>query len=77
MKTLQKDLNNNRSNFGAWLDKQEDINIYSLEKASNIGYATIKKLCNNQNYLPRFSTIAKINHGLKMLGKNIEVNDYL
>ncbi|WP_394189497.1 transcriptional regulator [Paenisporosarcina quisquiliarum] len=60
-----------------WLDEQEDINIHLLEEASNIGYATIKKICNNQNYLPRFSTLAKINHGLKMLGKSIEINDFL
>jgi len=74
---LQRNLCGKRSNFGTWLDEQEDINIHLLEEASNIGYATIKKLCNNQNYLPRFSTIAKINHGLKMLGKSIEINDYL
>lgn len=74
---MQKNLRNKRSHFGVWLDKQKDINIYVLEEASNIGYATILKLCNNQNYLPRFSTIALINKGLKELGKDINLSDFL
>jgi hypothetical protein len=76
VRELQKNLRN-RSHFGVWLDKQKDININVLEEASNIGYATISKLCNNQNYLPRFSTIAKINNGLKELGKDINLSDFL
>jgi hypothetical protein len=55
----------------------KDINISVLEEASNIGYATISKLCNNQSSLPRFSTIAKINRGLKELGKDINLSDFL
>lgn len=74
---MKRNLPEKRSQFGIWLDKQNDINISVLEEASNIGYATISKICNNQNYLPRFSTIAKINKGLKELGKDINLNDFL
>jgi len=44
-----------------WLDSQEDISIFLLEKASGISYSTNSKLCNNPKNLPRFSTIAKMN----------------
>ncbi|PUB14028.1 helix-turn-helix domain-containing protein [Paenisporosarcina sp. OV554] len=74
---MKRNRSEKRSHFGIWLDKQNDINISVLEEASKIGYATISKLCNNQNYLPRFSTIAKINKGLKELGKDINLNDFL
>jgi len=74
---LKRNLPQERSHFGVWLDKQKDINISVLEEASNIGYATISKLCTNPNYLPRFSTIAKINKGLKELGIDINLNDFL
>ena len=72
-----RNIHHTRSSFGVWLDEQEDINIYALEKASDISYVTILKLCKNQNYLPRFSTIAKVNNGLKVLGKEISLEDYL
>ena len=74
---MKRTLPQKRSHFGIWLDKHNYINIFVLEEASNIGYATISKICNNQNYLPRFSTIAKINKGLKELGKDINLNDFL
>ncbi|TQR17547.1 helix-turn-helix domain-containing protein [Psychrobacillus vulpis] len=73
---MKKNLLNKKSSFGDWLDIQKDISIYVLEEASGISYSTISKLCNTPNYLPRFSTIAKINEGLKVLGKSVNLNDY-
>lgn len=74
---MKRDLRKKRSSFGVWLDNQEDISIYVLEEASGISYSTICKLCNNPNYIPKFSTIAKINTGLKELGKTINLGDYI
>lgn len=74
---LKKNLRKKRSSFGVWLDNQEDISIYVLGEVSGISYSTISKLCNNPNYLPKFSTIAKINKGLKELGKSINLGDYI
>ena len=73
---LRRNVHKARSNFGLWLDKQDDLTISALEKASDISYVTISKLCKNQNYLPRFSTIAKVNKGLKALGKDIDLKDF-
>ncbi len=74
---MKRNLRKKRSSFGVWLDNQEDINIYALEEVSGISYSTICKLCNNPNYLPKFSTIAKLNKGLKELGKSIDLDDYI
>lgn len=74
---MKRNIHKKKSNFGVWLDDQEDINIYVLAKASGISYTTIAKLCNNPNYFPNFSTIAKINKGLKELGKSVVLIDYL
>ena len=66
-----------RSNFGRWVDKQKDINKLKLERASNLSRMTISKLCSDPNYRPKISTVIKINQGLKKLGKNIDLNDFL
>ncbi|MGE6685398.1 transcriptional regulator [Paenisporosarcina sp. NPDC076907] len=73
---MRSNVHKSRSNFGLWLDKQEDLTISALEKASDISYVTISKLCKDQNYLPRLSTIAKVNKGLKTLGKDIDLKDF-
>ncbi|WP_419721593.1 helix-turn-helix domain-containing protein [Peribacillus frigoritolerans] len=70
-------LGEKRSNFGRWVDKQKDIKKLELERASNLSGMTISKLCSDPDYRPRFSTVIKINHGLKKLGKNIDLNDFL
>ncbi|USK62452.1 helix-turn-helix transcriptional regulator (plasmid) [Peribacillus asahii] len=69
-------LGKNRSNFGIWMDKQKDIKKVELERASNLSSNTISKLCSNPEYRPKFSTVIKINQGLKKLGKNIDLNDF-
>jgi hypothetical protein len=63
-----------KSKFGKWMDEQKEVNIFELERVSNLGKSTILKLYYNQDYRPRFSTIIKINQGLKKLGKEIDIN---
>ena len=70
-------LDKKRSNFGRWMDNQKDINKIELKRASNISRNTISKLCRDPEYRPRFSTVVKINQGLKKLGKDIDLNDFL
>ncbi len=69
-------LNKKRSNFGRWVDKQLDLKRSELEKASCLSPSTVLKICNNQNYRPRFATVSKMNQGLKKLGKDIDLNDF-
>ncbi|MEH6995917.1 helix-turn-helix transcriptional regulator [Neobacillus drentensis] len=58
------------------MDEQKGVNIYELERVSNLSKSTILKLCYNQDYRPRFSTIIKINQGLRKLGKDIDLNEF-
>ncbi|MGG0418682.1 helix-turn-helix transcriptional regulator [Priestia aryabhattai] len=66
-----------RTRFGRWLDKQEDINQLGLEQATNLSRHTISRLCNDKKYIPKFSTVHKINRGLKRLKKDVKVEDFL
>ncbi|WP_129707955.1 helix-turn-helix domain-containing protein [Priestia megaterium] len=70
-------LGKKRTRFGKWLDKQEDINQLELEKATKLSRPTISRLCNDKNYIPKYSTIHRINAGLRKLKKDVKVEDFL
>lgn len=69
-------LGKKRSNFGRWMNKQKDVKKVELKRASNLSSNTVSKLCSDPEYRPRFSTVFKVNQGLKKLGKNIDLNDF-
>ncbi|MEH7373142.1 transcriptional regulator, partial [Priestia megaterium] len=50
-------LGKKRTRFGRWLDNQEDINQLELEKATKLSRPTISRLCNDRDYIPKYSTI--------------------
>ncbi|WP_373926194.1 helix-turn-helix domain-containing protein [Bacillus pseudomycoides] len=68
-------LGKKRSKFGKWLDKQ-GITQGELEKAAKLSRGTISKVCNDNKYIPKFSTMTQIIKGLKKLGKSINENDF-
>lgn len=70
-------LGKKRTKFGKWLDKQDDINQLELEKATKLSRPTISRLCNDENYIPKYSTIYRINKGLQKLKKDVKVEDFL
>ncbi len=70
-------LGKKRTRFGRWLDKQEDINQLELENATKLSRPTISRLCNDKNYIPKYSTIYRINAGLRKLKKDVKVEDFL
>ncbi|NGY85481.1 transcriptional regulator (plasmid) [Priestia aryabhattai] len=70
-------LGKKRTRFGRWLDKQEDINQLELENATKLSRPTISRLCNDKNYIPKYSTIYRINVGLRKLKKDVKVEDFL
>ncbi|WP_412762324.1 helix-turn-helix domain-containing protein [Priestia megaterium] len=70
-------LGKKRTKFGRWLDKQEDINQLELEKATKLSRPTISRLCNDKDYTPKYSTIYRINNGLRKLKKDVKVEDFL
>ena len=70
-------LGQKRTKFGYWLDSQKDINQSRVKEASGIGNGTIYRLCNDREFTPKYSTIAKVNKGLKKLKKDVRVEDFL
>lgn len=65
-----------KSKFCKWMDEQKGVNIFELVRVSKLSKSTILKLYYNQDYRPKFSTLIKINQGLKKLGKEIDINEF-
>ena len=68
-------LGKKRTKFGIWLDKQ-GLTQLELEKSAKLGRATISKLCNDDSYRPKFSTVIKIKKAINQLGKISPPDDY-
>jgi hypothetical protein len=68
-------LGKKRTKFGKWIDN-EGIKQIELEKAANLGRATVSNMCNDKDYRPKFSTFVKLQRGLKKMGYNIEYHDF-
>jgi transcriptional regulator with XRE-family HTH domain len=64
-------LGKKRTKFGKWLDR-EGITQLELEKRSNLSRRTISRLCNDETYRPKISTVTKIKRALKQLGRDID-----
>jgi len=69
-------LGKKRSKFGKWLDKQSDITQLDLESSSKLSRGTISRLCNEDSFRPKYSTISKINKGLTKLKKDVKYEDF-
>ncbi|MEH7237296.1 helix-turn-helix domain-containing protein [Bacillus sp. JJ1562] len=67
-------LGKNRTKFGRWLDRQ-GISQIELEEESKLSRRTISRLCNDEEYRPKFSTVTKIRRALKRFGKDVP-DDY-
>ena len=67
-------LGKSRSKFGKFIDKR-GITQIEIEKASGLSRGTVSRICNDDDYVPKYSTIAKIQKALKKLGENVP-DDY-
>lgn len=56
-----------RTKFGKRLDRIE-ITQLELENKSKLSRRTISRLCNDETYTPKISTVVKIKKALKSLG---------
>lgn len=65
-----------KSKFGKWIDEQKGVNTFELVRVSKLSKSTILKLCYDQDYRPRFSTIIKINQGLKNLVRKLILTSF-
>jgi transcriptional regulator with XRE-family HTH domain len=67
-------LGKSRTKFGKFIDRKEITQI-ELERLTGLSRGTISKLCNDKDYRPKLSTVAKIKKALKQLGENVP-DDY-
>ena len=63
-----------RSRFGRYLDHL-GITQSELQRKAKVSQGTISKLCNDEDYVPKISTVTKIRKALKQLGKDMP-DDY-
>ncbi|RVT62776.1 helix-turn-helix domain-containing protein [Niallia taxi] len=67
-------LNKDRSKFGRYVDRKK-ISQIELEELTGLSRGTISKLCNDDNYRPKQSTISKVKRAMKQLGTEVS-DDY-
>lgn len=67
-------LGKSRSKFGKFIDRKE-ISQIEIEELTGLSRGTISKLCNDADYRPKQSTIAKIKKAMKQLGEEVS-DDY-
>lgn len=67
-------LGKNRTKFGKFIDRKE-ITQFELERLTGLSRGTISKLCNDDDYRPKLSTVARIKKALKQLGESVP-DDY-
>lgn len=67
-------LGKQRTKFGRWMDRNEITQI-DLEELSGLSRRTISRLCNDEEYKPKFSTVSQIKKALKKIGESVP-DDY-
>ncbi|WP_342540074.1 helix-turn-helix transcriptional regulator [Heyndrickxia sp. FSL K6-6286] len=67
-------LGKSRSKLGKYLDRH-GITQTELAKKAKVGDMTVSRLCNEDDYRPKISTISKIKRALKTLGHDLP-DDY-
>lgn len=64
-----------RSKFGKWLDR-EGIQQVEVAKKANVSTATITRICNEKEYVPKISTWVKVQRALKSMGYDVDRNNF-
>ena len=67
-------LGKRRTKFGRWLDRQ-GITQHEIEQKAKLGRATVSRLCNDEEYTPKYSTEVKLRRALDKLGLRLP-DDY-
>lgn len=68
-------LGKTRSKFGKWVDKT-GLTQNEIAKSAKVGRQTVSNICSDKNYVPKISTWAKIEKGLKSIGHNVKHEDF-
>jgi|GEM_PF-854382 len=64
-------LGKERSDFGRWADKK-GLSQTDIVNMTGVGKTIVSKLCNDDRYVPKFSTIAKLKSGFTRNGINFD-----
>lgn len=67
-------LGKSRSKFGRWIDRK-GISQIEVEKMTGLSRGTISRICNDEDYIPKFETIGKIKKAFARKGIKIP-DDY-
>lgn len=68
-------LGKRRSKFGKFLDKK-GIRQNEVAKKAKISTASMTRLCNEEDYVPKISTWVKIERALKSMGHEVRRDNF-
>ena len=60
-----------RSKFGKWLDR-EGLQQVEVAKKAKVSTATMTRICNEQDHIPKISTWVKVERALKSMGYDVD-----
>lgn len=63
-------LGKSRSKFGRLIDRKQ-ISQIEIEELTGLSRGTISKLCNDETYRPKQSTVAKVKKAMEKLGEEV------
>ncbi|RSL29055.1 XRE family transcriptional regulator [Salibacterium salarium] len=64
-----------RSKFGKFMER-EGITQEELAKASRVTQATISRICSDKTYMPKISTVKKLEKGFDKLDVDFDEEDF-
>lgn len=64
-----------RSRFGKWIDR-EGLTQRDIAKKAKISEMSLTRMCNDKEYVPKYSTWAKVERALRSLGYDVDRDDF-
>lgn len=68
-------LGKKRSKFGRWLDRK-GLHQNDVAKKAKVSTATMTRLCNETDHMPKISTWVKIKRALKSMGYDVDRENF-
>lgn len=65
------DVGKPRSKFGKWLDRK-GLKQTEVARKAKISTATMTRICDESNHVPKYSTWAKVERVLKAMGHDVD-----
>jgi DNA-binding XRE family transcriptional regulator len=68
-------LGKGRSRFGKWLDRN-GLHQNEIAKKAKVSTATMTRLCNESDHVPKISTWVKVQRALKSMGYDVDRDNF-